>query len=132
MIMHTILWADDDPDDQELFKEVLTSLSFTAKIHEFPNGRTLIDFLKKSDLKYPPCLIVLDMNMPILDGKETLAILKSEDHFRSIPVVMLTTSNNELDRKFCAHFNTEMITKPPSFEKLRPVISHLLDICTHE
>src|SRR5689334_4283521 len=104
MRKHTILWADDDPDDRELFKEVLSNLSVNAHIQEFPNGRELIDFLKKSDLKPSPCLIVLDMNMPILDGKEALAILKSEEHLQSIPIVMLTTSNSELDRKFCSHF----------------------------
>ncbi|MFL5741133.1 MAG: response regulator [Flavisolibacter sp.] len=131
MSTHTILWADDDPDDRELFKEVLSSLPVTTQIQEFPNGRELINFLKKSDLKPLPCLIVLDMNMPVLDGKETLAILKSEERFHSIPLVMFTTSNNELDRKFCDRFHIEMLTKPVSFEKVRPLMSHLLDICTN-
>jgi CheY-like chemotaxis protein len=129
MNKHTILWADDDPDDLETFREVLHSLNQNYEVLEFSNGQELLDFLKASDLARLPCLIILDMNMPVLGGRETLSILKNDASFQSIPVVVFTTSNSELDKVFCSRLGTEMITKPPSYGRLRDIVQKLLSFC---
>jgi CheY-like chemotaxis protein len=67
--------------------------------------------------------------MPVLDGKETLSILKTTDDYKNIPVVVFTTSESELDKLYCKKFNTEMVTKPPSFNTLSAALEKLLKFC---
>ena len=130
MKKNTILWADDDADDLMLMKEILLKNNRLYNIVEVRNGKEALDYLKISrENGKLPCLIILDINMPILDGKETLSILKKEEEFSSIPVVVFTTSNSELDKLFCKKFQVEMITKPPHFKSLENAVLRLLNFC---
>lgn len=129
MMKHTILWADDDEDDLFLFREVLQEITGEYDVLTFPDGRALLDHLKMLSVEQYPCLIILDMNMPVLTGRETLAILKSEPELQNIPVVVFTTSNSEMDRSFCARFDTAMITKPPTYATLKSMVPRLLSFC---
>ena len=76
-----------------------------------------------------PCLIILDINMPVLDGKEALSFIKRNERLSDIPVVVFTTSASELDKLYCKRLGTEMITKPPSYTKLESVVVKLLEMC---
>ena len=129
MNKQTIFWVDDDPDDLELFYEVLSELANQYTLHKFYNGREAMDYLENLQGFQFPCLIILDMNMPVMDGRQTLAALKSDSKYRNIPVVVFTTSSSETDRMFCAHHNTAMITKPPQYDKLKEVVQNLLSYC---
>lgn len=131
MTKHTILWADDDTDDLELFHEVLLELTTEYELLKFYNGQQILDYLKEPEEQGYPCLIILDMNMPVLDGKQTLAALKTDERYKSIPVVIFTTSDSDVDRTFCSRFGTTMITKPPRYELLKEVIKDLLLYCDH-
>lgn len=132
MKKHTILWADDDIEDMELMRHVFAELDYDAEMIEVHNGRQVLEHLQQLQPGASfPCLIILDMNMPILSGRETLAILKSETTYSSIPVVVFTTSSNEMDKRFCKQFATEMITKPPTYERLKKIVAKLLAICSH-
>jgi CheY-like chemotaxis protein len=131
MTKHPILWADDDPDDMETFRDVLHSINENYEVYEFENGRALLIYLQATIHTRPPCLIVLDMNMPVLDGRQTLTILKQNKKYSAIPVVMFTTSNSDLDRDFCHHYGVEMITKPPSYIRLKEVVKRFLNLCKH-
>ena len=131
MSKHTIIWADDDPDDLELFKGVLNEITNLYDILECNNGLEVIECLKLINEEHFPCLIILDLNMPVLDGKQTLIQLKSHPSYQSIPVVVFTTSNSEPDKDFCTRNNTEMITKPPTYESLKDVIQQILSKCEH-
>jgi CheY-like chemotaxis protein len=128
---HLILWADDDPDDLETFTELLCCLNGNYELAEFHNGRDLLQHLKATYVTHPPCLIVLDMNMPVLDGRRTLAILKNEEEFNAIPVVVFTTSNNERDKVFCQQFDATFITKPTTYAQLIETVKSLLNLCHH-
>jgi CheY-like chemotaxis protein len=124
-----ILWADDDPDDLMLMRQVLQESEQDFDIIEVPNGREALNYLDKASDKSLPCLIILDMNMPVLNGRETLAIIKSEKEYKNIPTVVFTTSSSELDKMFCKRYNVEMITKPPSFKNLNAAVHRLLSFC---
>jgi len=127
MPKNIILWADDDYDDLQMMQEILAKKNKDFEIEEVHNGREALDYLEQSsDL---PCLIILDINMPVLDGKETLSILKSTEKFKDIPVVMFTTSESELDKLYCSRFQTEMVTKPPTFTTLSSALDKLLNFC---
>lgn len=128
----TILWADDDPDDLDMMREVLKDIDHNYNIVEVDNGRKVLDYLH--DIKQPedfPCLVILDMNMPVLSGRETLMRLKKDTRFASLSIVMFTTSNSPLDHTFCKLYGVEMITKPPSLNNLRKTVVQLLSLC-HE
>jgi CheY-like chemotaxis protein len=125
-----ILWADDDIDDLMLMRHVLQDLGDDYNITEVHNGQEALDYLhaaKQSETL--PCLIILDMNMPVMDGKETLAKLKKDEDLKEIPVVFFTTSNSQMDKLYCKHNGVEMITKPPQYAHLKEAVLRLLRYC---
>lgn len=125
-----ILWADDDVDDLMLMREVLQDLGERYNIAEVHNGHEALVYLQKAkQIDELPCLIILDMNMPVLDGKETLARLKKDEVLRKIPVVFFTTSNSQMDRMYCKHNGVEMITKPPQYNNLKEAVHRLVRHC---
>jgi len=129
--LHTILWADDDADDLFIVREVMENFQENHKMTEVNNGREVLDYLNA--VKHPselPCLVILDINMPVLNGKETLAIIKSEERFNGITVAVFTTSNSEKDRQFCERFGARMFTKPNSFGGFQTLVGELLSLCT--
>lgn len=129
MKKNTILWADDDVDDLQMMREILTKNNKDFTLIEVGNGKEALDYLETSPESDLPCLIILDINMPVLDGKETLSLIKRNDKLKSIPVVVFTTSASELDKLYCKRLDTEMITKPPSYSRLASVVVRLLDYC---
>ena len=131
MKKHTILCVDDDADDLQLLHETLKGVEEEFAVLEAHNGRQAIELLQKLKLnKAHPCLIILDINMPVLNGKETLSIIKKDEELKSIPVVVFTTSGSESDRRFCKFYGVEMITKPPSFHSFKSVVQKILSFCT--
>lgn len=126
-----ILWADDDIDDLMLMRHVLQDLEDHYNITEVHNGQEALDYLQNAKQDETlPCLIILDMNMPVMDGKETLAKLKKDEELRKIPVVFFTTSNSQMDKLYCKHNGVEMITKPPQYANLKEAVVRLLRYCT--
>lgn len=118
-----ILYAEDDPDDRELLRESLSSRGFHYHIVETANGREALLYLRSTKGKQnPPALILLDLNMPVLSGRETLAIIKSETDTDTIPILVFTTSSSPLDNEFCKKFDVQMLTKPSTPEELELVI----------
>ena len=130
---HSILWADDDADDLFIVREVMESIEDKHQMVEAFNGRQALDYLHSIDCPTKlPCLIVLDINMPILNGKETLSLLKSEARFQAITVIVFTTSSNEKDRLFCERFGAKMYTKPNSYSGFEKMVASLLSLCEFE
>lgn len=124
-----IYWADDDPDDLQVMKEVLKTFDQNFNIIDFPNGRELLKQLQSVPPVGYPCLIILDINMPVLDGKSTLSLIRKDPRFRSVPVVIFTTSSSELDKTFCEYFDVAMITKPPTYERLTTALRSVISYC---
>ena len=130
MRKNTILWADDDMDDLQMMREILQKNGQQFEIIEVNNGKEAISYLESAlEQDALPCLIILDINMPVMDGKETLTLIKKNKDLESVPVVVFTTSDSELDRMFCKKLGTEMITKPPSFTSLESTVVKLLKFC---
>ncbi|OUR64282.1 two-component system response regulator [Methylophaga sp. 42_25_T18] len=134
----TIHMCDDDPDDQLLVTDALLEARLANPIDFTSNGRELLQYLNREG-KYEklkgeplPGLILLDLNMPIMDGREVLQILKNDDKFKSIPIVVLTTSKAEEDvaRSYGMGVNSFVI-KPVSFENLVEMIQSLTDYWFH-
>jgi CheY-like chemotaxis protein len=94
-----ILIAEDDADDRFLLKKAFEETGFTEPIDFVENGIQLLEFLQKSrqtQQQHYPKLILLDLNMPKKDGKQVLKEIKEDPEFRKIPVIVFTTSRNEV------------------------------------
>lgn len=114
--------ADDDPDDRMLMKEALEE-SDVPRCIDVVDGAELLDYLHKrgefvNQLRRPS-LIILDLNMPKVDGREALGYIKSHVELKRIPVVILTTSRAEEDivKAYDLGVNS-FICKPVGFEEL--------------
>lgn len=127
---HTIVWADDDPDDLSIVREIIDSTDNLHQLKEAANGRQVIEYLHSVPCPLQlPCLVVLDINMPLLNGKETLTIIRSEERYKDITVVVFSTSSSEKDRLFCEKFGVRMYTKPSSYQAYQQVVAELLLLC---
>jgi two-component system response regulator len=98
----TILMAEDDPDDRELTEEAFREVRFANDLRFVRDGRDLLDYLTRAngysrENAPTPGLILLDLNMPRMDGREALAAIKTDTRLKFIPVVILTTSEADED-----------------------------------
>jgi len=129
-----ILMADDDEDDRLMAKEALEEARICNEMRFVEDGVELLDYLKRRGQyadpeKSPfPGLILLDLNMPRMDGREALKEIKSDPELRRIPVVVLTTSKAEEDilKTYDLGVNS-FITKPVTFEGLVQVMKTLAE-----
>jgi len=74
----------------------------------------------------------LDVNMPKMDGRETLVRIKSDERLAKIPIVIFSTSSSQLDRTFFEKYNTAYFVKPINFETLKTTAANLINICYHK
>ncbi|WP_041258368.1 response regulator [Fibrella aestuarina] len=119
-----ILIADDDDDDRVLLRQALMSASFDGIIEFVENGEQLIQYLDaclrgEPDAPPAPALLLVDLNMPIVNGLEALKQIKSSAHYRHLPVVILTTSSAEQDIRESYNLGAaSFVTKPITFSQL--------------
>ena len=129
---HIILCVDDDPDDLHLLQNALHAVGSKYKIVEAYNGEEALMLLKEMKQSGTlPCLVVLDINMPKIDGKQTLVSIQKDEDFKSMPVVVFTTSSSPLDQLFFAKKNVEFITKPVQYSTMYEIANRLLGFCRH-
>lgn len=126
-----ILLADDDPDDRMMTRDALLETRFVNDLYFAVDGADLLDYLyqrgKFNASNAPrPGLILLDLNMPKIDGREALRIIKSDRHLRRIPIVVLTTSKAEEDilQSYDLGVNS-FICKPVAFKELVAIAREL-------
>ncbi len=120
-----ILYADDDTDDRSWVNEACKILNCSLDINFVENGRQVVDFLK-SRVSRLPSLIVLDLNMPEMDGRQTLQYLKSNPHYKEIPVAIISTSGNKTDKEVCKRLGASIyITKPNVHAEWQGIIRQL-------
>jgi len=128
----TILLADDDPDDRQLTREAFEEAHLANDLRFVEDGAELLDYLYRRG-KYSdpatsprPGLILLDLNMPRVDGREALKIIRSDSKFRSIRVIVLTTSKSEEDIARTYDLSAaSYITKPVTFAALVEIVQAL-------
>lgn len=119
-----IVLAEDDPDDQAFAREALEASRLANPMHVVADGVELLEYLRGADRR--PGLILLDIKMPRMDGLEALAAIREDPALRTLPVVMLTTSNADEDiaRSYDLGVNS-YIRKPVTFEGLVEAIKDL-------
>ena len=122
-----ILYAEDDMDDFDALKGALGQLSDKYDLHWAKNGEEVINYF--SDTEAPsPGLVVLDLNMPIMDGKQTLLWLKSREELQDIPVMVFTTSSREEDVKLCQAHRCTFYRKPTLYRDLLHIAQTMMQM----
>lgn len=115
---HQILIVDDDADDREIIRDAFTATLDEQQYVFLENGEKLIDFLSDGEAA-TPSLILLDLNMPGKDGRETLRELKADQRYHHIPTIVFTTSSSHRDRTIAYSLGANcFVTKPDTFNKL--------------
>jgi CheY-like chemotaxis protein len=129
---HVILMADDDDDDRLLTRDAIAEAGLDGDLHFVQNGEELLDYLchrgrYESPASAPrPGLILLDLNMPLKDGREALREIRADPELRRIPVVVLTTSKADTDIGAIYELGANsFISKPFQFEALVSVMKML-------
>ena len=123
--------ADDDPDDRDLAREALQDVDFVEDVRFVAEGQELLDDLRASGSgrEHPrPSLVLLDLNMPRKDGREALAEIRADAELRRIPVVVLTTSDDEEDVRGLYELGANSyITKPVTGARLHASLARLVE-----
>ncbi|MBK4730545.1 response regulator [Oxynema sp. CENA135] len=137
-VTKNILLVEDQLSHQDLILEALEESHFQPQVHIVKNGEEALDFLycKNNHAKSPrPDLILLDLNLPKMDGRELLSIVKQDSQLQLIPIVVFTTSTAEVDviKSYSLHANC-YITKPSDLDKffncVRAIVEFWLMIVT--
>jgi CheY-like chemotaxis protein len=127
----TILYVDDDADDREFLSEAIHEVNPDIDVILAENGLEALDYLnagKRGSIELPS-LVVLDLNMPLLDGKQTFERIKSDPRLLNLPVVIFTSSENPNDKMLFGELGIELITKPNNLLFMTQIASHMLKRC---
>jgi CheY-like chemotaxis protein len=124
-----ILLAEDDPKDAQLTTRALSESRAPGEVIVARDGAEALQWLRqpaRADLASRPCVVLLDLKMPKLDGLEVLRQIKSDPALRVIPVVMLTSSRQERDvaESYCLGANAYVV-KPVSFSEFRHALKEV-------
>lgn len=121
----SILLIDDDEIERIKFKKVCKDLQFSCSIVEAVNGKQAFEFLKATSKAFN--IIILDLHMPKMNGLELLEKLKSNVHYKNIPIIIMSNSEDDNELKKCYDFGISgYFTKPAQFSKYAKKVKSLL------
>ena len=132
MTVFDILLVEDNPDDVELTRLAFVEAGEPHRLHVVSDGAEALDYLlargrhADRDPAGLPALVLLDLNLPRLDGHEVLQAIRAEDATRCLPVVVLTTSiePSDVDRAYAIGANS-YLQKPVEFDRFVDVVRHI-------
>ncbi|HET9643921.1 MAG TPA: response regulator [Burkholderiaceae bacterium] len=121
-----VLMVEDNPGDVRLTREALKDGKIWLDLNVVEDGTSALDYLHRRGA-YPdalrPDLILLDLNLPRMDGREVLAAIKQHEELKTIPVVILTTSHAEADVLRAYELNANCyVTKPVDFDQFQSIV----------
>ena len=132
MTKQPILIAEDDADDRYLIQTAFSEIGYPEQIDFVENGIEVLSYLdniyasNKNEDKALPGFILLDLNMPKKDGREVLKELKQHPVFKKIPVIVFTTTKNEIEIRRCYELGANSyVVKPISFDALLKVVENI-------
>ncbi|WP_207493591.1 response regulator [Aridibaculum aurantiacum] len=128
-----VLYADDDTDDLELVAEAFSKYRNHVDLVTVTDGLQALSFLKNiTDNQKVPCLVILDINMPRLNGRETLLRIREMDKYDNVPAILFSTSSQPFDKDFAAANNAGFITKPLDYRQMDIIAEQFIEHCSDE
>jgi CheY-like chemotaxis protein len=120
-----ILFIDDDPEDYDIFCDALKSIKLKVDCLHVSNGESAMQYL--NDVKPLPDYIFLDVNMPLMDGKECLRKIKKTPKLKKIPVIMYSTTKNQGEIQEYKNLGAkDFIVKPATFRNLVDTLNEVI------
>ena len=126
-----VLYVDDDDEDRLLLADAIDMVAPDYEMKMASDGPEALKYLDNHRHELP-CLLILDLNMPGLNGKEIIEIVRNEKGLTQLAIVAFTTSSNPQDRLECQKYGVDMITKPITFTELKETVKLLLSYCNTE
>ena len=127
--LHDVVLADDDPDDQFMIRRALDRCCPGLALHGVRDGLELMDYLQHRRHVELPRLVLLDLNMPRMDGREALRALRADPLFSALSVVVLTTSVEKGDRLCAVELGASaFVSKPDGFVELCDTLQRTLKV----
>jgi CheY-like chemotaxis protein len=128
-----VLYADDDPDDLQLVREAFSKYASNVEVLTVSDGLEALSYLKGLSQDDPsPCLVILDINMPRLNGRETLKQLRKLDRYGDVPVILFTTSSLPVDKDFAITHKAGFISKPLNARQMDVITDQFIEHCADE
>jgi len=128
-----VFYADDDPDDLQLVQEAFRHYARNVDFVTANNGSEALSYFYNLPQEDPlPCLIILDINMPLVGGKQVLKTLRSQERFADVPIVLFSTSSMPTDKKFADQYGAGFITKPLDLHQMEVIADQFIEHCTEE
>ena len=128
-----VFYADDDPDDLQLMQEAFRQYARNVEIVTATNGSEALSYFYNLPEEDPlPCLIILDINMPLVSGKQVLRALRDQERFADIPIVLFSTSSMPSDIQFASQHGAGFITKPLDIYQMESIADQFIEHCTEE
>jgi CheY-like chemotaxis protein len=125
-----VLYADDDPDDLDFVRESFVRYAGDIELTTFNDALELLEFLHMGNRDtVDPCLILLDINMPRINGKDALKILRDMKMYDDVPVVLFTTSKSPDDASYGKLYNAGFMTKPLNEKQMDVIVEKFLEHC---
>ncbi|MEJ7610246.1 MAG: response regulator [Ferruginibacter sp.] len=125
-----ILCVDDDSDDLFLLEEAIRAVDAKLQIVQLTNGAAALNYLSEAkEDKALPCVVVMDINMPVMNGRETVTRIKSDPTLAHVPVIVLTTSSAKSDVDYFKAMDVMMYTKPMNNRELKQVAEIFVEHC---
>jgi DNA-binding response OmpR family regulator len=129
--MKFILLGEDDIDDEDLLREMFQLVDNSMSLKFIHNGRKLIAVLDSLPASELPCLIILDYNMPELNGADILQELSGSARYSTIPKIIWSTSSSDTYKKICLDLGAcEYLIKPSNVIDLEQTVRQMLSHCT--
>jgi CheY-like chemotaxis protein len=128
-----VLYADDDPDDRELISTGFVPYAEFIDVETFENGSDLLSYINSlSPQNGIPCLIILDINMPLLNGLQTLKLIREQEGFESTPIVLFTTYASPADKQFIKKYGADLVLKPVDSLQFYTIIQEFITHCGND
>ncbi|WP_165929650.1 response regulator [Pseudocnuella soli] len=130
---YVVLYADDDADDLSLVQEAFNRYSDNVELVTATDGLEALSYLNSLGNFDPvPCLVILDINMPRMNGKEALKKIRDLDRFSRIPVVLFSTSSMPHDRDYARQYGAGFITKPLDVRQIEAIAEEFVSHCAED
>jgi CheY-like chemotaxis protein len=125
-----MLIGEDDIDDKEILEEIFESIDLSIQLEFINSGEKLVNYLEVVEEDKLPCLIILDYNMPDLNGAEILECLQENERVKSIPKMIWSTSNAPAYKNRCLELGAcDYLVKPSRIKDLENMLRHMLSYC---
>lgn len=128
-----VFYADDDVDDLELVQDSFARYTNNVEVVTAKDGVQALSYLQSLNMHAStPCLIILDIDMPVLNGRDVLKKIKEMPHLISVPIVLFSTSSSIPDKEFAKKYQAGFVTKPLDVSQMEMITELFIDHCSDE